>query len=238
MTRHFDPKELQFYITLPAPCPYLPGKTERKIFTPLDTFHGHQLNNYLTHSGFRRSQNVIYRPACEYCQACKSLRVKALAFSPGKSFKRVLRKNADITRTICESIATNEQFQLLSNYLNARHKGGGMSDMDFERYELMVEDCTANTEIFEYRNPNGTLVAACITDQLNDGFSMVYSFFNPNMAERSLGTYLILDHIAHCKNTGFPNLYLGYWIKNSNKMRYKERFEPFEILYKNGWVKP
>ncbi|HHL42679.1 MAG TPA: arginyltransferase [Hellea balneolensis] len=236
MTRHFDPNDLQFYITLPAPCPYLPGETERKIFTPLDSFLGPQLNDYLTHSGFRRSQNVIYRPACENCRACQSLRVKAQEFKLTPSFRRVLKINSDLSRKVVEAIATNEQYELLVSYLNARHPGGGMTDMDFERYEMMVEDCAANTEIFEYRDSDDRLIAACITDNLRDGLSMVYSFFDPNLSKRGLGNFMILDHLRVCKSIGFAHLYLGYWVKNSHKMRYKSRYKPFEILGTNGWV--
>ncbi len=235
MTRHFDPKELQFYITLPAPCPYLPGEMERKIFTPLDPIDGPQLNDYLTHSGFRRSQNVIYRPACETCHACHSLRVRAQEFTPGSSFRRTLKSNADLTRTVTESCATSEQFELLSKYLNTRHPDGGMSDMDFARYEMMVEDCAARTEMFEYRDNKGRLIACCITDGLRDGLSMVYSFFDTDLKKRSLGTYMILDHIRTCKRAGLAHLYLGYWVKDSTKMDYKARFTPNEILGKFDW---
>ncbi len=237
MTQQFDPKDLQFYITLPAPCPYLEGEMERKLFTPLDPLRGPMLNDYLTHSGFRRSQNVIYRPACESCQACQSLRIVVDAFTESKSFTRTLRKNADLVRTVNEPLATEEQFALLHSYLNARHAGGGMCDMDFERYELMVEDCAARTEIVEYRDPQGRLVACCITDNLRDGKSMVYSFFDTRLSNRSLGNYIILDHINLCRDLRLSYLYLGYWVENSKKMSYKSRYKPFEILTRTGWVR-
>ncbi|MBL4871107.1 MAG: arginyltransferase [Robiginitomaculum sp.] len=229
MTRHFDPHKLQFYITMPAPCPYLEDQWERKIFTALDPLDGPHLNNYLTQSGFRRSQNVIYRPACETCKACRSLRVCAQDFALGKSFKRVLARNKDITREIVENYATQEQYALLSKYLNSRHHGGGMSDIDFEQYEMMVEDCASITEIFEYRDQNGKLLACCITDTLQDGLSMVYSFFDIALTRRSLGSFMILDHLKLCQYSGFEFLYLGYWVENSQKMQYKSRYKPYEI---------
>lgn len=235
MTRHFDPKSLQFYITVPAPCPYLPDEMERKIFTPLDPMTGSEINDYLTHSGFRRSQNVVYRPACENCRACQSLRVHAPLFKPGRSFKRTLSKNSDISREIVENLATHEQFDLLSAYLSKRHQNGGMSDMDFERFEIMVEDCASRTEIFEYRNKDGTLLACCLSDTLADGLSMVYSFFDIRQTKRSLGTYMILDHLEFCKQVGHAYLYLGYWVKSSQKMAYKARFTPYETLGGMGW---
>jgi len=235
MTRPFDPQRLQFYLTIPAPCPYLPGRMERKIFTQLDPLSGPHLNNYLTHAGFRRSQNVIYRPACEACKECKSLRILAGQFKPSKSFKRIASRNRGLSREVQESYATQEQFALMQRYLLARHEGGGMSDMDFMRYEMMVEECASRTEIVEYRNAEYELVACALIDELSDGLSMVYSFFDPDLASLSLGKYMILEHIERCKNSGLPYLYLGYWVEGSPKMDYKARFRPAEVLGANGW---
>lgn len=235
MTRPFDPQRLQFYLTIPSPCPYLPDRMERKIFTQLDPLSGPHLNNYLTHAGFRRSQNVIYRPACETCRACKSLRILADDFKPSKSFRRTLSRNKDLTRHIAEPLATQEQFDILSEYLNFRHPGGGMSDMDFYRYEMMVEQCASDTEIVEYRDTDGVLIACVLIDILQDGLSMVYSFFRPDHAYRSLGNYMILDHISRCQEDAQPYLYLGYWVSGSPKMDYKARFMPSEILGPQGW---
>lgn len=209
---------------------------ERKIFTQLDPLSGPFINNYLTHAGFRRSQNVIYRPACEACRECKSLRIFTPEFTPSKSFKRTRARNRDLTRTVAEAIATQEQFDLLQTYLHSRHMDGGMSDMDFYRYEMMVEECAADTEIVEYRTPDGALIACVIIDSLDDGFSMVYSFFDPTQTARSLGNYMILDHIARCVEDEHPYLYLGYWVSGSPKMDYKARFTPNEILGANGWA--
>ncbi len=235
MTRPFDPQRLQFYLTIPSPCPYLDGQMERKIFTQLDPLSGPYLNNYLTHAGFRRSQNVIYRPACENCRECKSLRILAQDFVAGKSFRRTLASNSDLTRTIAEPLATAEQFALLQKYLLSRHAGGGMSDMDFYRYEMMVEQCASDTEIVEYRDADNVLIAAVLIDVLQDGLSMVYSFFDPETAHRSLGNYMILDQLDRCQTHDMAHLYLGYWVSNSQKMSYKARFQPCEILGVDGW---
>jgi len=207
MTRPFDPNRLQFYLTIPSPCPYLPDRMERKIFTQLDPLSGPHLNDYLTHAGFRRSQNVIY----------------------------LLRKNADLTRHISEPYATEEQFTLLQRYLTTRHYGGGMSDMDFVRYEMMVEECASQTEIVEYRDEEEHLVACVLVDTLSDGLSMVYSFFDPKLSAQSLGKFMILDHIFRSRDEGLPFLYLGYWVPNSPKMDYKARFHPCQILGRHGW---
>ena len=235
MNRPFDPQRLQFYLTIPTPCPYLPGRMERKIFTQLDPLSGPQLNNYLTHAGFRRSQNVIYRPACESCRACQSLRVATDGFEPGRRFRRTLRKNKDIIGSVNEPYATQEQYTLLKTYLTDRHPQGGMAEMDFVRYEMMVEDGSANTEIVEYRDSEGTLIACTLIDNLSDGKSMVYSFFDPALKSRGLGNFMILDQLETCQNLGLPYLYLGYWVPESPKMSYKKEFKPAEILTSRGW---
>lgn len=235
MTRSVDTQKLQFYMTIPSPCPYLPGRMERKIFAQLDPITGPYLNNYLTHSGFRRSQNILYRPACESCQACRSLRVETQKFKPTKSMKRALSRNRDITGTVAPALATDEQFDLLSRYLNSRHAGGGMSDMDYTRYEMMVEECAAETQIIEYRNAEEVLIACVLIDVLMDGYSMVYSFFDPAEHTRSLGHYMILDHIDRCVQEELPWLYLGYWVQESPKMDYKARYQPAQILGVYGW---
>lgn len=236
MSHPFDPNQLQFFLTIPSPCPYLPGRMERKIFTQLDPLDGPYLNNYLTHAGFRRSQNVIYRPACETCRECRSLRIRVDGFSPKKSFRRTLRRNADLTRSVVPAVATQEQFGLLSDYLASRHPGGGMTDMDFMRYEMMVEECASETEIMEYRNGTGELIACMLIDRLTDGLSLVYSFFAAEERDRSLGNFMILDQIAFCRAEGLPYLYLGYWVPGSPKMDYKARFQPSEVLGHRGWM--
>ncbi len=235
MSHPFDPNQLQFYLTIPSPCPYLPNRMERKIFTQLDPLDGPHLNNYLTHAGFRRSQNVIYRPACETCRECRSLRVDVANFKPSASFKRTLKRNADLTIETTFAVATDEQFDLLQRYLHDRHAGGGMTSMDFERYGMMVEECASETEITEYRTPDGTLIAAMLVDYLNDGMSLVYSFFDPAQSHRSLGNFMILNHIELCRRLGKPYLYLGYWVPDSPKMSYKARFNPAEVLGYAGW---
>lgn len=235
MTQAVDTQKLQFYMTVPSPCPYLPGRMERKIFAQLDPITGPYLNNYLTHSGFRRSQNVLYRPACENCQSCKSLRVDVAKFNPTKSMKRVLSKNRDLTAEVTLAIATDEQFDLLQKYLNSRHLGGGMSEMDYARYEMMVEECATETQIIEYRNQDKRLIACVLIDVLMDGYSMVYSFFDPDEDQRSMGHFMILDHLRRCKADEHPWLYLGYWVKESRKMDYKARYQPCQILGVYGW---
>ncbi len=231
----------QFFLTPGGPCPYLEGRTERKVFARLNGNIAQPLNDALTHSGFRRSQMIAYRPACEGCNACVSVRIMADDFQPSKNHKRVTRKNADLIRATVPAEATREQYALLRTYLDSRHSGGGMSDMGLFDYVAMVEETPVSTHITEYRTPPhedgtpGTLLACALNDVLRDGISMVYSFFHPGEDARSLGTYMILDHITAARKRGLPYVYLGYWIDGSQKMEYKARFQPMEALGPHGW---
>jgi arginine-tRNA-protein transferase len=225
----------QFFLTPGGPCPYLPGKTERKVFARLGGNLAQPLSEALTHSGFRRSQSIAYRPACEGCSACVSVRIRTDQFEASRSQKRILRRSCDLARAEVAAEATREQFALLRTYLDSRHPGGGMSDMGLFDYVAMVEETPVETHIVEYRGPDGTLLACALTDRLKDGLSMVYSFFHPGEVGRSLGTYMILDHVMAARVRALPYVYLGYWVRGSEKMDYKIRFSPLEALTQNGW---
>jgi len=231
----------QFYLTAPSPCPYLPGRQERKVFTHLIGRRAVALNDHLTQSGFRRSQTIAYRPACENCRACVSVRIKAGEFRPSRNFRRISELNRDIAGTVTRPEPTSEQYSLFRRYLDARHGDGGMADMTAIDYATMIEDSHVETRLVEYRplekNADGVrpLIAACLTDLLTDGLSMVYSFYEPTEQQRSFGTYMILDHIERARRLGLPHVYLGYWVDGSRKMAYKARFLPQERLGMNGW---
>lgn len=226
----------KFYVTAPSPCPYLDGKIERKVFTELKGPDASALNEALGRVGFRRSQTVVYRPACEKCNACVSVRVKVKDFSASRSQKRIIRQNTDlITHRVAPRI-TDEQFNLISKYLDIRHNDGSMANMTRAEYQEMVETSPVTTLIVEYRRlMDNHLVAVALSDVMDDGLSMVYSFFDPQEAKRSLGSYMILDHIEKCQSYGAPYVYLGYWVDASPKMAYKQRFKPLERLGPNGW---
>ena len=225
-----------FFSTPPAPCPYLPGKLEKKVVTLLAGKDPDHLHNTLSLAGFRRSQDLAYRPACESCNACIPIRVAARRFELKKHWRRIWNKNEDLIATEIPSIATEEHYVLFSRYLKSRHDEGGMSDMDYNDYKAMVEDSPVNSRLTEFRNSKGLLVAVCLTDQMDDGMSLVYSFYEPDEAKRSLGSYLILWHIVRTKSEGQHYVYLGYWIEASPKMSYKSRFAPCEVLTKDGWA--
>ncbi len=230
----------QFFLTAPTTCPYLEGRQERKVFTHLVGKRAIQLNEILTQGGFRRSQSIAYRPACENCRACVSVRVLVNEFRPSAGFRRVMRNNADIVGRMQAASPTSEQYSLFRAYLDSRHADGGMVDMSVLDYAMMVEDSHVETRLVEYRRASadgkpGPLVAASLTDILSDGLSMVYSFYEPDLEGRSLGTMMILDHIARAKTLGLPYLYLGYWVEGSKKMAYKARFLPQERLGMVTW---
>lgn len=185
----------QFYLTAPSPCPYLPGRNERKVFTHLVGEKAADLNDLLTHGGFRRSQSIAYRPACDQCRSCVSVRVIANEFRLSRNFRKVMARNADLVGELRTAAPSSEQYSVFRAYLDARHRNGGMADMTVLDYAMMVEDSHVETRIVEYRRRNidtgvtgrgGDLLAVALTDVLSDGLSMVYSFFDPDVSARSL----------------------------------------------------
>ncbi|MBN8848829.1 MULTISPECIES: arginyltransferase [unclassified Sphingomonas] len=232
----------RFFVTSPAPCPYLPGRQERKVFTELSGPHANELNDALGRIGFRRSQSVAYRPSCAGCSACVSVRVVAHDFVANGTQRKLIRRHADLEVTACRPWATDEQYQLLRRYLAARHPGGGMAGMDDTDYADMIEQSPVNSVIVEYREPSvngaqGKLIGACLTDRQADGLSMIYSFFAADREDRpGLGNLIILDHILRARTAGLPYVYLGYWVKGSARMEYKTRYRPLEILGPRGWA--
>ena len=211
------------------------------MFAHLPLADGAAVNDALTQIGFRRSQNIAYRPACETCDACISARIPVADYPFSRSEQRVLDRSRDLSRHLVEAEATMEQFDLLRRYLLARHAEGGMADMTWPDYVAMVEDTTARTHLIEYRAPSddrgpGDLIACILVDVLSDGLSLVYSFYEPSLSKRSLGSFIILDHILQAQMAGLPHVYLGYWVSGSPKMDYKARFNPIEVLRPGGWV--
>ncbi len=234
---HSLPITPQFYVTAPQPCPYLEGKMERKLFTALHGSAAAALNDSLSKQGFRRSQNVLYRPSCAECSACFSARIRVADFRPSKSQRRAMKRNRHLVREAMSPWATDEQYDLFRAYLESRHADGGMADMDVFEFSAMIEETPIRTRVIEYTDPGAgeaeRLAAVCLTDVMDDGLSLVYSFFDPARAHQSLGTYIILDHIEIARAAGLPYVYLGYWVPGSPKMSYKARFRPLEI-YRNG----
>lgn len=244
MTRQYSDNP-QFYLTAAAPCPYLEGRQERKVFTHLVGDRASALNDILTQGGFRRSQNIAYRPACEGCKSCVSVRVVVDTFEWTRSFKRVVSATSGLVGEEIPPAPSSEQYALFRHYLDSRHASGGMAEMSVLDYAMMVEDTHVDTMLIEYRKAgpdsrlngqgDGPLLAVALTDILADGLSMVYSFYDPDETRLSLGTFMILDHVRRARARGLPFVYLGYWVEGSPKMDYKIRFRPQEHLGPKGW---
>lgn len=240
--RHSLPLAPQFYVTAPQPCPYLAGRMERKLFTSLQGEHAGKLNDALSKQGFRRSQNVLYRPSCAECFSCYSARIRVADFTPSKSQRRVLKRNKQLSRNAMSPWATDDHYNLFRRYLEHRHADGGMADMDVFEFAAMVEETPIKSRIIEYTLPvepdaqRPELAAVCLTDIFDDGLSMVYSFFEPDLTKNSMGTYIILDHIEIARAANLPYVYLGYWVPGSQKMAYKASFAALEIYRSGEWM--
>jgi leucyl-tRNA---protein transferase len=235
----------EFYVTAPQPCPYLPGRHERKIFTHLSPERPRVLVDNLLKGGFRRSQNIAYMPYCDHCAACVPVRIVVNDFEPRRTLAKIWKMNLDIEARRVSGKPTVEQFALFRAYIEARHADGGMADMSLLDYSMMIQDSTVETFLTEYRLRSGSvrnakdspLVAAVLCDRLSDGISLVYSFYEPELSNRSLGNYIVMEQVAFARSRGMHYVYLGYWIAGSRKMAYKTRFQPQEHLTSAGWIR-
>jgi len=234
---HFPLKRPHFFFTTaPLPCPYVSGRLERKIVTELNGTDAETLHEALSRAGFRRSHSIAYTPACPGCNACIPVRIVAEEFEPDRTMRRVARANGGLVARAVPARATADQFRLFSRYQESRHSGGDMALMGFYDYRSMVEDSPIDTFIVEFRDTDGNLAAACLSDRMSDGLSAVYSFFDPDLASRSLGTFMVLWLVEEAHRLGLPYVYLGYWIAESDKMAYKARFQPLEAFGPQGWL--
>jgi len=234
----FNPIPLTyFYLSRPAPCPYLPGRTEQMVFTDLSSAGDPAaLHDQLSRAGFRRSQGIAYKPNCRDCHACVPVRVPVDRFVWSRSMRRVWQRNSGLKARILPPGADPEHYELFRRYVRSRHGDGGMAAMTFDDYAAMVQDSPVPSRMIEFRSPDGALAAACLMDVLDDGLSLVYAFFDPELAGDSLGIYMILWHIDDAANRKLPFVYLGYWIEESPKMAYKARFRPLQAYSgEHGW---
>jgi len=225
-----------FYTSTLRPCPYLPGQAERKLFTELLGPESDHIYSGLSRAGFRRSHGIAYLPACPECEACKAARINVNEFSPSKSQRRILNANRTIKMNEAHAVATPEQFGLFSVYVRSRHGDGDMAAMGTQDFKHLIEETNVDTRVFEFREPDGQLIGACLVDVLTDGISAVYSFFDPELSKRSLGSYMILSLVTTAKEMGLPYIYLGFWIADCQKMSYKERFKPLEVYDNGNWI--
>jgi leucyl-tRNA---protein transferase len=226
----------QFFATTPVACPYIPGRAERKLIVELGGNGGAAFYDDLSRAGFRRSHRFAYRPACRGCASCVPVRIAVERFHHTRSTGRVRNANKDICGRLMAARATPEQFRLFSAYQRIRHGDSDMASMRYGDYRGMVEDTPVRTALAEFRDGCGNLVAASLIDLLDDGVSAVYSFYDPHQTKRSLGIWSVLWLVEECRRRRQPFVYLGYWIADSPKMAYKERFPALERLDAGVWT--
>ncbi len=226
--------KLSFYATPAHSCSYLEGHTAKTAFADPNIELTPSLYSSLIQYGFRRSGSHIYRPHCDNCSACTSIRVKTADFIPGRRFKRVLKNNSDLECNVVKTIDTPEHYKLYRKYISSRHKGGEMDEDNYSAYRDFLCSSWADIIYLEVRL-NNELIAIAVTDQVEDGISAVYTFFDPDESKRSLGTYLILKQIELNNSLGNEHLYLGYWVQSCRKMSYKTDFKPFQLFIDGEW---
>lgn len=226
---------LHYYATAPYPCSYLDHKEARsQVATPVQ-FISTDIYSYLINRGFRRSGIFTYQPYCDQCQACLPTRVLTNAFTPNRSQRRAWKQHQDLIATSCPLEFKEEHFALYQAYQSTRHTGGGMDQDTSEQYTEFLLRSNIRTELIEFRMPSGELKMVSIIDRVNDGLSSVYTFFDP-APHHAFGIYNILWQIETAKQQQLPYVYLGYWIQESPKMRYKSAFRPLEVFHQQQWT--
>lgn len=219
------------------PCSYLDQRMARSVFVDPQVAIDAPRYGALLDLGFRRSGGYVYRPACGSCQECRPVRIPVAAFRAARGQRRCLKRNADLRVTV-EPELSAEHYALYRRYLYARHPGGGMDPEDREAFRAFLSSAWGYTEILSVRDPGGRLLAGGVVDRVPNGLSAVYTYFEPEVPDRSLGTYVILGEIERTRALQLPYLYLGYWVKGSEKMDYKSKFRPLELLTAQGWERP
>ena len=229
-----DPRRLDWYQTPPDECPYLPGLEARRIVVDLAEASP-EVYDFLVHRGFRRDGHWGYRPSCDSCAACISIRLVLARFRPDRSMRRAAKANAALAPPVAPPIATAERWELFRRYIRSRHGDGSMALMGEEEFRLMIESSPVDTALLDLRDGEGTLFGVVLFDRFSDGLSAVYSFFDPEPASRSLGTFAVLALAGQSRAEGLPYLYLGYWVAGSRKMDYKARYGPLEAWDGRRW---
>jgi arginine-tRNA-protein transferase len=225
----------QFFLTPPHPCSYLDDRTARTLF--LDPRDVVTASTYgaLTQAGFRRSGSHLYRPYCDGCSACVPTRVPVGHFRWSRRFRRIYRDNAQVTVSLREAVYLDRYYELYAAYISARHADGDMYPPNIDQFRSFLLSSWSNS-VFLVLEERGKLIGVAVTDRVPDGLSAIYTFYDPTLDKRSLGVFAVLSQIEHCRLNALPYLYLGYWVRDSPKMRYKIDYRPIELLVRNRWV--
>lgn len=227
--------KLQFYVTAPYGCSYLPNRMARSLVAVPDHLIDENMYGELVRLGFRRSGLYTYRPHCLACQACIPVRLAVADFHPSRSQRRAWHQHENLSVHLRPMSFQEEHYALYQRYQLARHSGGGMDQDSRSQYQQFLLQTRVNSQLVEFRSPQGQLMMISIIDVLPDGLSSVYTFYDPELPRTSLGTYGVLWQVAHCKALGLDYVYLGYWIADSPKMAYKSRFRPLQGLVDGRW---
>lgn len=236
MTRPSRSLNLAFYSTPPFACSYLPERQAVTLFADPSIPKSPEVYALLSSYGFRRSGEHLYRPRCPRCSACVPVRVPVADFRPSRSQRRTLRANADLTIVSTPARLDEEHFRLYCRYLAARHPGGGMDNPTPESYMDFLTATWSDTEFFEMRL-HERLVGVAVVDGMRQALSAVYTFFDPELPQRSLGRLAILTEIDAARERGLRWLYLGYWIRQCRKMAYKDEYQPLEYYLEGHWTR-
>ena len=224
-----------FHTSREVPCPYLPNKLERQVYIELKGSGSPTILDHLNRFGFRRSHHLAYRPICRDCNVCVSARMRVHDMNLSKSLRRCMNRNRDLTITSVGLNPTEEQFELFGRYLELRHPGGGMTQMTRSDFDALVLASSVESHFLEFRDADEKLVAGVLYDRFSDGFSAVYSFFDPDRSSDGVGNYIILYLAYMTRDAGLPYLYLGHFVEGSPKMEYKSKFRPLEAFVDGDW---
>ena len=225
---------IQLFLTEEDQCSYLEDRKQRMLLVDPSHSLDNSLATYFSNHGFRRSGNMTYRPKCNTCQQCVSVRVPAREYSPSKSQRRVIKKNVQVNSRLEPMDNALDYFDLYYLYQKSRHPDGTMCDSSTEKYLSFINSDYTNTGLL-VRRMNNTVVSVTVLDLFHDGLSLLYTFFDPDQSHLSPGKAAIIDCISYCKNNNLPYVYLGFWIEESKKMNYKTEFQPLEGYYQTEW---
>jgi arginyl-tRNA--protein-N-Asp/Glu arginylyltransferase len=231
---HVRSSTLSFYASMPHECSYLPNRTAISVFADPAINMTNNIYGKLAEIGFRRSGNHVYAPKCNNCQACIPVRIPVDSFTPNRTQRRTLTRNASIDVVQTPACFNQRHYQLYRRYLSKRHMGGGMDNPTPDSYMEFLTCHWSNTSFFEFQL-DGEVIAVSVVDHLPRALSAVYTFFDPDLSHLSLGSYAILWLITEARMRGHPWLYLGYWIRDSRKMAYKDSYRPIEALVNGHW---